>query len=42
MWVIYLEMAIALAVLVLIVWFTWPSKRRQERPKRPLADKDAE
>jgi len=34
MWVIYLEMGIALAILVLIVWFTWPRKRPP--------DKDAE
>lgn len=27
MWVVYLEMAVALALLVLIVWFTWPRKR---------------
>jgi hypothetical protein len=27
MWVIYLEMLAALAVLVLIVWWTWPRKK---------------
>lgn len=27
MWVVYLEMFVALALLVLIVWFTWPRKR---------------
>jgi hypothetical protein len=27
MWVIYLEMAVALALLILIVWWTWPAKR---------------
>ena len=27
MWVIYLEMGVALALLVLIVWWTWPSER---------------
>jgi voltage-gated potassium channel len=28
MWVIYLEMGVALALLILIVWWTWPAKRR--------------
>jgi hypothetical protein len=27
MWVVYLEMAVALALLILIVWWTWPAKR---------------
>ena len=27
MWVIYLEMGVALAMLILIVWWTWPAKR---------------
>ena len=27
MWVIYLEMGVALAVLILIVWWTRPVKR---------------
>lgn len=27
MWVVYLEMFVALVLLVLIVWFTWPRKR---------------
>jgi len=26
MWVVYLEMGLALALAVLIVWFTWPRK----------------
>jgi len=26
MWVIYLEIAVALAIAALIVWFTWPKK----------------
>jgi len=30
MWVIFLEMAVALAVLILIVWWTWPKKRKDE------------
>ena len=27
MWVIYLEMGVALALLILIVWWTWPANR---------------
>jgi hypothetical protein len=27
MWVIYIEMGVALAMLILIVWWTWPAKR---------------
>jgi len=27
MWVVYLEMGVALALLILIVWWTWPAKR---------------
>jgi len=27
MWIVYLEMAFALLVAVLIVWFTWPRKK---------------
>jgi len=27
MWVIYLEAGVALALLVLIVWWTWPKKK---------------
>jgi hypothetical protein len=42
MWVIYLEMGVALAILLLIVWFTWPRKRPQEQPKQTPADKDAD
>ena len=26
MWVIYLEMGVAFALLILIVWWTWPAK----------------
>ena len=29
MWVIYLEIAVALALVVLIVWWTWPKKPPQ-------------
>jgi len=28
MWVIYIEMSVALALLILIVWWTWPAKRK--------------
>jgi hypothetical protein len=28
MWVVILEMAVALALLALIVWWTWPKKPR--------------
>ncbi len=28
MWVVILEMLAALALLVLILWWTWPSKRK--------------
>jgi hypothetical protein len=31
MWVILLELAVALAIAVLIVWWTWPKKRRPDR-----------
>jgi len=27
MWVIYLEVGVALALAVLIVWWTWPKKK---------------
>jgi len=27
MWVIYLEAGVALVLLVLIVWWTWPKKK---------------
>ena len=29
MWVIYLEIAVALILVVLIVWWTWPKKPPQ-------------
>jgi hypothetical protein len=28
MWVVYLEMGMALALAILIVWWTWPAKRK--------------
>jgi len=27
MWLIYLELVVALALAVLIVWWTWPKKK---------------
>ena len=30
MWVVVLEMFVALALLVLIVWWTWPKKRKDD------------
>ena len=38
MWVIYLEMGVALALLILIVWWTWPAKRREADPARDRSD----
>lgn len=32
MWVIFLEAALALGLLLALVWFTWP-KKRKERPQ---------
>jgi hypothetical protein len=31
MWVIYLEMGLALALAILIVWWTWPSKKPDKK-----------
>jgi hypothetical protein len=28
MWIVYVEMAVALLIAGLIVWFTWPRKRK--------------
>jgi hypothetical protein len=36
MWVIYLEVGVALGLAVLIVWWTWPKGRRE----RDTRDKD--
>jgi hypothetical protein len=33
MWVIYLEMGVALALLILIVWWTWPRKNKDGNSK---------
>jgi hypothetical protein len=35
MWVIYIEMGVALALLILIVWWTWPAKRKSGLPEAP-------
>jgi hypothetical protein len=32
LWIILLEAAVALALLVFIVWWTFPKKRRKEGP----------
>jgi uncharacterized iron-regulated membrane protein len=38
MWVIYLEMGVAFALLILIVWWTWPAKRPDRAPRNPPQD----
>jgi hypothetical protein len=30
MWVVYLEMGLALALAAFIVWWTWPKKPRKD------------
>ena len=40
MWVIYLEMGMALAMLILIVWWTWPAKRTGNTGNADQAPKD--
>jgi len=34
MWVVYLEVGVALFLLVLIVWWTWPKKREPDNDKK--------
>ena len=34
MWVIYLEMGVAFALLILIVWWTWPAKPSEGKSPR--------
>jgi hypothetical protein len=34
MWVVYLEMGVALALAVLIVWWTWPSGGERKSGRR--------
>jgi hypothetical protein len=38
MWVIYLEMGVAFALLILIVWWTWPAKRPDQAAKNRPPD----
>jgi hypothetical protein len=33
MWVVFLEMGVALGMLLLIVWWTWPKKRARAEDK---------
>jgi hypothetical protein len=33
MWVVYVEMGVALTLLILIVWWTWPVKRPDHGPR---------
>jgi len=40
MWVIFLEIGVALALLVLIVWWTWPRKRPPGDPSAPGEKQD--
>jgi hypothetical protein len=40
MWIIYLEMGIALALAILIVWWTWPKKGQTRRPDSERKDED--
>lgn len=41
MWVILLEAAVALGLLLVIVWATWP-KRRESAPQDPKSLKNTE
>ena len=41
MWVIYLEMGVAFALLILIVWWTWPAKRPDQEPKEQARKEEA-
>ncbi len=34
MWVVLLEMGVALGLLLLIVWWTWPKKRPEDGTKK--------
>jgi hypothetical protein len=31
MWIVYLEVGLALVLAVLIVWWTWPKKRPDDK-----------
>jgi hypothetical protein len=35
MWVVILEIVLALGLAVFIVWWTWPKKRDEQRPPPP-------
>lgn len=39
MWVIFLEAGLALVLLLIIVWASWP---RRQRPAIPTSEKDRE
>jgi len=41
MWVIYVEMGVAFALLILIVWWTWPAKRTERSSKDQARKKEA-
>ena len=41
MWVIFLEAGLALALLLIIVWASWP-RRQNPNPPIPTSDKDRE
>ena len=42
MWVIFLEAGLALLLLLVIVWATWPRRRRQDGPAGDNNDMDRE
>jgi hypothetical protein len=35
MWVIFLEIGVVIALIALIVWWTWPKKRREDSDRSP-------
>ena len=40
MWVIFVEMGVVIAIGALIVWWTWPKKKRDEERKSGKATFD--
>ena len=38
MWVVILEIVLALGLAVFIVWWTWPKKRPDAEPRQPPRD----
>ena len=32
MWVVYLEIGLALGLAIFIVWFTWPKREDDDKP----------